>query len=324
MVKDQLPPETTFISASNQGTYDPETHSVTWDIGTIPAEAPTQTLQLVVRVKADTPAMLIINYSTITSNETPPVTTSAETTVTLQAALLRFPLPGYTPYTAPVSAVMDNSVLERTSIEFYVPGDVIKAFNDEIGEKQYGFTYLDPYSLYWPAYKNSTGTDFFPPSVTGVRPLNYKNGAYLSYAGNPGYNYEVPQGTTVLATAEGKLYKAVVDPVNGAGYDYYYNSYIKHPNGYYSWYLYVPLTPAILAEMGSNPDGYAQVTRGQVIGHTIGDHLHFEVRYNGINNKNVVDPYRLGLWLPNTGHVEGALFLLLLEDAPIGIPAVDY
>ena len=108
--------------------------------------------------------------------------------------LLGFPLPGYTPYTAPVSAVMDNSVLERTPIEFYVPGDVIKAFNGEIGEKQYGSTYLDPYGLYWPAYKNSTGTDFFPPSSAGVRPLNYINGPYLSYAGIPGYNYQVPAG----------------------------------------------------------------------------------------------------------------------------------
>ena len=35
------------------------------------------------------------------------------------AGLLRFPLPGYTPYTAPVSVVMDDSVLERTPIQFY-------------------------------------------------------------------------------------------------------------------------------------------------------------------------------------------------------------
>ncbi len=52
-----------------------------------------------------------------------------------------------------------------------------------------------------------------------------------------------------MATADGKLYKAVTDPVNGAGYDYYNNSYIDHQNGYFSWYLYAPLTPAILAEI---------------------------------------------------------------------------
>ena len=39
----------------------------------------------------------------------------------LVGGFLGFPLPGFTPYTAPVSAVMDNSVLERTPIEFYAP-----------------------------------------------------------------------------------------------------------------------------------------------------------------------------------------------------------
>jgi murein DD-endopeptidase MepM/ murein hydrolase activator NlpD len=223
---------------------------------------------------------------------------------------LTFPLPGYTHLTAPVAAVMDNSVLERTPIEFYVPGEVIKAFNGETGAKQYGMIYLDPYQMYWPAYKNSTGTDFFPPNAAGARPLNYLNGPYLSYAGNAGYNYQVPPGTPVLATADGKLYKAVTDPVNGAGYSYYNNSYIDHQNGYYSWYLYAPLSAAILAEISQN--GYARVTRGQVIGQTTGDHLHFEVRLNGFNHANVVDPYKLGLWLvPRTKKLGPWLYLLL-------------
>jgi hypothetical protein len=238
-------------------------------------------------------------------------TMATEQDVILVGGLLGFPLPGYTPSTAPVSAVMDNSVLERTSIEFYVPGDVIKAFNGETGEKQYGVMYMDPWGQYWPAYKNSTGTDFFPPSPSGVRPLNYLNGQYLSYSGMPGYNYEVPEGTPVLATADGKLYKAVTDPVNGAGYDYYNNSYIDHQNGWYSWYLYAPLSPAILAEINLN--GYAQVTKGQIIGNTTGDHLHFEVRCNGNDHQNVVDPYKLGLWQPKAGHIE-PLILLLLEN----------
>ena len=118
-----------------------------------------------------------------------------------------------------------------------------------------------------------------------------------------------------MATADGKLYQAVTDPVNGAGYDYYQNSYIDHQNGFYSWYLYTPLDPAILAQISQN--GYAQVTKGQVIGKTIGDHLHFEVRQNGMDNQNVVDPYKLGLWLPTGQIALPQLMLLLLDDSPL-------
>jgi uncharacterized repeat protein (TIGR01451 family) len=327
---DQLPPETTFVSASDLGTYDPATHRVIWDIGTLPARATTQTRQLLVRVKADTTAELITNYATIVSTETTLSTKSVNTNVSLAGGFLGFPLPGYTPYNAPVSAVMDNSVLERTPIEFYVPGNVIKAFNGEIGRLEYGSTYLDPWKAIWLAFKNSTGTNFFPPSASGVRPLNYINGPFLSYSGMPGYNYDVPAGTPVLATADGKLYKAVTDPVNGAGYDVYQNSYIDHQNGYYSWYLYAPLTPAILAEINLNPLKYAQVTKGQVIGQVaasayegIADRLHFEVRLNGDGNQNVVDPYKLGLWLSNSAHMEGLLPLLLDDDAP-PTPPIGY
>ena len=182
-----------------------------------------------------------------------------------------------------------------------------------------GLSIWIPTARIGPAYENSTHTNFFPPSPSGVRPLNYINGKYLSYAGSPGYNYQVPQGTKVLATADGKLFKAVTDPVNGAGYDYYNNSYIDHQNGYFSWYLYAPLTPEILAQINQN--GYAQVTRGQVIGNTVGDHLHFEVRLNGSDNQNVVDPYKLGLWLPITGHIEGLWPLLLFDPDP---PPANY
>jgi hypothetical protein len=242
-------------------------------------------------------------------------TMATEQDVIQVGGLLGFPLPGYTPSTVPVSAVMDNSVLERTPIQFYVPGTLIKAFDGEIGEAKYGVTYMDPYGLYWPAYKNSTSTPFFPPSAGGKRLLNYINGINLSYAGSPGYNYDVPEGSVVVATAAGRLYKATAatDPVNGAGYDYYNNSYIDHQNGFFSWYLYVPLDPAILAQITAK--GYADVTKGQVIGRTIGDHLHFEVRLNGFNHQNVVDPYKMGLWLTQKSQV-GSILMLLLEDSP--------
>jgi murein DD-endopeptidase MepM/ murein hydrolase activator NlpD len=230
------------------------------------------------------------------------------------AAGLAFPLPRYTPSNAPVSAIMDNSVLERIPIQFYVAGNTITAFNGETGNAQNGVKFMYPSGQFWPAYKNSGGTDFFPPDATGRRPLNYINGPWLSYAGNPGYNYQVPEGTQVLASGDGKLYKVLTDagdPVNGGNYDFYHNSYIDHQNGWYSWYLYAPLDPAILAQISLN--GYAQVTKGQIIGQTTGDHLHFEVRHNGFDHANVVDPYKLGLWLPSRPVNSGPQTLLLLE-----------
>ena len=59
------------------------------------------------------------------------------------------------------------------------------------------------------------------------------------------------------------------------------------------------------------------MTKGQVIGNTIGDHLHFEVRYNGSDHANVVDPYKLKLWL-NPSNMDAVMLLLLFNDPPIG------
>jgi uncharacterized repeat protein (TIGR01451 family) len=312
IIRDNLPGETTFVSATGGGVYDAASHTVTWNLGTLAGSAPPRSFQLAARVKLDTPAKTIVNHATISSTESPSSTKSAPTVVITWG--LAFPLPGYTSTTAPVAAVMDNAVLERTPIRFYQPSSVIKAFNGETGEYRYGHAYLDPYGNYWAAYKNSSGTDFFPPNAAGVRPLNYLNGAYLSYVGNPGYNYQVPAGTPVLATGDGRLYQAVTDPVNEAGYSYYYNSYIDHQNGYYSWYLYAPLNASILAQISQQ--GYAQVTKGQVIGRTLGDHLHFEVRFKGFDHANVVDPYKLGLWLSPTPMTKKAMpwLQMLLSD----------
>ena len=94
------------------------------------------------QVKPGTPAKIIVNNATIGGAETPPSTQSAQTAVVAVSTWgIGFPLTGYTAFTAPVSTVMDNAVLERPNIakrKFYVFGNVIKAFNDEIGDKQYG------------------------------------------------------------------------------------------------------------------------------------------------------------------------------------------
>ena len=72
---DNLPLETEFISASDSGTYDLSTHSVTWKVGTVAAEAESYSVTLIVRVKSDTTSgITIINNATIDSDETPPTT----------------------------------------------------------------------------------------------------------------------------------------------------------------------------------------------------------------------------------------------------------
>lgn len=86
VIVDDLPPETTFVSASDGGTYDLSTHMVTWDIGTLPAGAPTDYVTLVVTVNLGiTVPIQIVNYATINAAEpgTGPTTKFVRTWVCL-------------------------------------------------------------------------------------------------------------------------------------------------------------------------------------------------------------------------------------------------
>jgi hypothetical protein len=80
-INDTLPANTTFVSASDGGTYDAETHTVTWNIGTVPAESPEACVTLVVRVNASAENTTVTNSVTIDSDETPQTTQSEDTTV---------------------------------------------------------------------------------------------------------------------------------------------------------------------------------------------------------------------------------------------------
>ncbi len=292
ILTDSLPTQTDFVSASGSGVYNPDTHKVTWNIGDLAAGAPPQTVQVVVQVKSDTPNTRIRNTATIDSDDTPPTTKSLQTLVVRKPILLACPIPGYTPYTAPVIAVLDHTCLETIPKRFYVKDDKVKAYNGEVGEKIYGENTLKGL---WKGYKNSSGSDF----LTGI--LNYLGGPYLYYDGHPGYDYQVPKGTDILATADGKLYTAKYDPVNGGGWKGYKTFYIKHAGvttggirDYYTWYLYVNLTDAILDQVKQN--GFADVQKGQVIGKSYNDWFHVDFRSPWIGHGSIIDPYKLGLW----------------------------
>ena len=68
---DNLPPEVTFVSATGGGFYDAVTHTVTWNIGTLPANDPGGSVTVTVQVKPGTPpGTTITDTCSINSNET--------------------------------------------------------------------------------------------------------------------------------------------------------------------------------------------------------------------------------------------------------------
>lgn len=107
-------------------------------------------------------------------------------------------------------------------------------------------------------------------------PLNggYISDVFISNRNHRGLDIAAPGGTEIYAAEDGVV---TVATLSGS-----YGNYIKidHGNGYETLYAHCS---ALLAVPGQ------EVTRGQVIalvgttGHSTGNHLHFEVRLNGLN-----------------------------------------
>jgi uncharacterized repeat protein (TIGR01451 family) len=78
-LRDELPAQTSFVSAGGGGTYDGIGHAVTWDIGTLaPDEAGTR--QVVVNAPLETePGTIIANLCEIFSDEAPRTATTEQT-----------------------------------------------------------------------------------------------------------------------------------------------------------------------------------------------------------------------------------------------------
>ena len=77
---DQLPAQTSFVSATGGGVYDGPSHSVTWLEGTVAAGSGPFCDDLVATVNA-LPGSTITNSATIDSDDTPPTTRSQDTAV---------------------------------------------------------------------------------------------------------------------------------------------------------------------------------------------------------------------------------------------------
>lgn len=80
IITDTLPAQTKFISVDSDGTYDADSHEVTWSIDSLDAGAEETCVQLVVKITAS-PGSLIVNTVSIESDETDPTTAEKQTAV---------------------------------------------------------------------------------------------------------------------------------------------------------------------------------------------------------------------------------------------------
>ena len=79
-ISDTLPAEVNFVSTDNGGTYDAATHTVTWDVGSIDAEAVSSCVLLSVDVTA-LPGAILSNTVTIDSRESDSIVVKENTEI---------------------------------------------------------------------------------------------------------------------------------------------------------------------------------------------------------------------------------------------------
>ena len=180
-----------------------------------------------------------------------------------------FPLPNYTPYNVPISAVVDHSMTTGGGCA----DGVVVAYTGETGESEYGVSNWshDNESDSCPndilrGFKNSSGTQFNINNQY-VTSSGNEYGYYLFYDGHTGYDYPATNGTEVRAAASGTAY-------------YYDTGDVKivHPSGYDTYYLHLSTRSIYNGQL---------VTKGDPIGTTGSGHLHFTVK-KGLQR---VDPY---------------------------------
>jgi murein DD-endopeptidase MepM/ murein hydrolase activator NlpD len=220
---------------------------------------------------------------------------------------LTFPIHygGYTPYTAPVTAIMDHQRCNRNIIKSYDKDHSIRT--------QQGATY--PVLL----ANQGGGNDYaiLPPNTTVSTLFTYVGVAsqggsgYLQYDGHPAYDYGFGCGTGVYAAAAGTVMTdddLVGSNLEGTGMASYYmtNNHaliINHGNGYCSIYMHLSSIDTPYVDT-SNPDSWKPVKVSVPANAHIGSsgsfdqkgivpcHFHFEVwRLDGGNTWNYADPY---------------------------------
>jgi|CXWL01.1.fsa_nt_gi murein DD-endopeptidase MepM/ murein hydrolase activator NlpD len=175
----------------------------------------------------------------------------------------------------------------------------VKAFNGEIGDGEPSAEV--PYG-----YTKKTLAPFFSSNE-----INYVGAAgngdkygptyYLNYDGHAGYDFSYPKLTSIVAPASGQLRKAAPgdDLTYGANWNTDHSFYIKHDNGYITWFRHCEkLNDDIETQILGDFSKECFVEKGKVIAYvgkvgTGSVHLHFEVLDD---RKIIVDPYEKQLW----------------------------
>jgi murein DD-endopeptidase MepM/ murein hydrolase activator NlpD len=195
------------------------------------------------------------------------------------AGFLSSPLAGYTPYTAPVTAILDHDTTSTGSIV---------TFRGERGSATNGcLAYVGGINVACDG-KNITAPRAYMRSggmVWGVGSINYVDAApgvnmYMWYDNHRGYDYAVSKSTLVLAAAAGAVVKW--DPTWG-------QLTIDHGNGYRTIYTHMKLNAPLPSKLA----------RGQHIGWVsniaptpVSTHLHFVVQMQRTDGVWVIaDPY---------------------------------
>jgi murein DD-endopeptidase MepM/ murein hydrolase activator NlpD len=177
---------------------------------------------------------------------------------------LSFPLREYTPYTAPIGAVLDHSMPQGNCAD----GRIV-AYTGEEGRRQWGESSWSTNNGCGTlrGYRNRNGTSF---SIGGQYVDTGDGTRHLFYDGHTGYDYPRPNGTRVEAAAAGTAYH-----YNYGGEE---NVYIDHGNGYETYYVHLSERTIEHGE---------QVNAGEKVGEVGAGHLHFTVKKGGQR----VDPY---------------------------------
>lgn len=202
--------------------------------------------------------VLLDNFQVITTNG--------------DAALFRFPINGYTAYTAPVSSILDHS-----SEASYRGDGKVQVFTGEIaqGEKYSNGPEICLYDCVYGYKRNSSG----PIDSINYNPPGGKD--FLFYDGHPGYDYTFPLGTQIYLAAGGRV-QVAGNKCNEVD--------VFHPNGYITKYYHLNTITVNNGETISDND--IDTKSIGTVGHAClndenANHLHFETWLNG----KVVDPY---------------------------------